>query len=110
MGDAMAASRTRRFRALRRPRSTSGVVGAAFRELHSGGRVWMEVDMRSGIACGTDKLEKKFLADVAAAVEVENKTRSTRNGSDHRRNATGGGSQRRPDAPRTPHWCARLWR
>ncbi len=57
-----------------------GVVGGGTSVNSIPGSVWMEVDMRSESPEELDKLEKKFLADVQAAVDAENKARSTRNG------------------------------
>jgi acetylornithine deacetylase/succinyl-diaminopimelate desuccinylase-like protein len=57
-----------------------GVVGGGTSVNSIPGSVWMEVDMRSESPEELDKLEKKFLADVQAGVDAENKARSTRNG------------------------------
>ncbi len=80
MGDAMA--RFSHSEVPRSPKTTFnvGVVGGGTSVNSIPGSVWMEVDMRSESPEELAKLEKKFLADVAAAVEAENQTRSTRNG------------------------------
>jgi acetylornithine deacetylase/succinyl-diaminopimelate desuccinylase-like protein len=80
MGDAM--TRLSHSEVPHSPKTTFnvGVVGGGTSVNSIPGSVWMEVDMRSESPAELDNLEKKFLADVAAAVETENKTRSTRNG------------------------------
>jgi tripeptide aminopeptidase len=80
MGDAI--TRFSRSEVPRTPKTTFnvGVVGGGTSVNSIPGSVWMEVDMRSESPEELDKLEKKFLADVAAAIETENKARSTRNG------------------------------
>jgi acetylornithine deacetylase/succinyl-diaminopimelate desuccinylase-like protein len=80
MGDAM--TRFSHSEVPHTPKTTFnvGVVGGGTSVNSIPGSVWMEVDMRSESPEELAKLEKKFLADVAAAVESENKTRSTRNG------------------------------
>lgn len=57
-----------------------GVVGGGTSVNSIPGSIWMEVDMRSESPEELDKLEQKFLADVQAGVDAENKARSTRNG------------------------------
>jgi len=80
MGEAMA--RFSHSEVPRSPKTTFnvGVVGGGTSVNSIPGSVWMEVDMRSESPEELAKLEKKFLAEVAAAVEAENKARSTRNG------------------------------
>ena len=80
MGDAMA--RFSHSEVPHSPKTTFnvGVVGGGTSVNSIPGSVWMEVDMRSESPDELAKLEKNFLADVAAAVEAENKIRSTRNG------------------------------
>jgi len=80
MGDAIA--RFSRSEVPRAPKTTFnvGVVGGGTSVNSIPGSVWMEVDMRSESPEELAKLEETFLADVRAAVEAENKARSTRNG------------------------------
>ena len=65
-----------------RPRTTFAVSvtggGTSINSIPN--EVWMDVDMRSQDAGELDRLEARFKAVVAQAVETENNARSTRNG------------------------------